>query len=174
LENYAFIISIIGLVLTIIWNAYNTYLNHKNQNRLKIQAKIPTKTRLFQENLDYVKDWTNRMEFTETIKKKGFTIYNYKIRSKDGESFDTKKMQEILFKRYKEKNDELASVCGWKEHTTTGANEYRMADLTGKVMGDTYFSYPNDLLPKRPEDIKKNLVNEVITLAKENGVRLKK
>lgn len=38
-----FVIILIGLVLSIIWNLINTYLNYKNSKRWKIESKYDAK-----------------------------------------------------------------------------------------------------------------------------------
>lgn len=171
MESITFFIAISGLILSII----NAIIQIRNHRRSKIIEKLPLKKRLFKEWFDLTKDMTNRMVFTEIKEKEDFTVYEYRIKEEDGTGFIEPAKQKILFSRYLDLNEDVYINCGFQKKDK---KEKDLADelkqkMIKKNISAEYITIPNDILPNNSEDIKSGILNSIIRLAKENGVRLK-
>ena len=169
-------LAIVGLILSFIWNSYNTYQNWKQDKKYEtIILRLTKKKRLFN-NLYYLtKDLTKRIEFTDTIEIENYTTYKFKIRDNNGADYLSNSRQKILMRRIILLRDTIYKVCGYElgyEGLGVELNEYEELNVT-KTIGLLDITYPNDALPKDFEEIKKDLLEDIILIAKENGVKIK-
>lgn len=175
LEIEVFIISVITLIGTIIWNTINTILNIRNYKKAKILSYYPTKKRLFKELYGFIKDLTERMVFTETKQENNYTTYFFKVKKRDGKGYIDPEEQNILQNRIIHYFDELNDVC---------ENKYKTVSNTPKEKLDTLFkidvqvcydsiTIPNDMIPDDLEKVKELLLKRTVKRAEENSVKLR-
>jgi len=167
-ENISLVISIIGILLAII--SLILYLLREFRYRIH-NEKIRVKKRLFREWYQGVKDLTDRMEFTDIVNKGDYTVYGYKIRKKDGSGFESNSRIKILIERIGKKHYYALSICGYKtERKLMNLAENLRSLPLNKSFNDGSFTVPTDMLPNNQEELRIELLNNVIIDARENGV----
>lgn len=158
-----------GLGLAII----NAIINYIQQKRIKTSIlKLPLKKRLFNQWYEMAKNIANQIEFTEIKTHENFTVYNFLIKKKDGSGYIDKSQQRILVRRLGEKSHATFEECGYKKKVEK-IHTLELAPLH-KTMGPFDFTHPNDQLPKDTEDLKREMLQDIIDNAKENGVKIKR
>ena len=167
-EYISLVIAVIGILLAII----NLILYYLREYRYRIHnEKIRMKKRLFREWYQDVKDLTDRMEFTDIVNKGDYTVYAYKVRKKDGSGFESNSRIKILIERIGKKTSDTLSLCGYKtERKWMNLAENLRSLPLNKSFNDGSFTVPNDMLPNNQEELRIELLNNVIINARENGV----
>lgn len=165
------LLTIIGLIGSFFWNLYNTYLNSKQNKRYKTNLRLPFKKRLFNEIYDLTKDLTKRMEVTETIEQENYTVYKFQIREKNGDDYLSSSKQKIFMKKIGLLKRDISKACGY-EGSGVKINKFEYATFKSTI-SKFDITYPYDDLPKDFEEIKKDLLEEIILMAKENGIKIK-
>ena len=166
-----FLLTIIGIFASIIWNLINTLQNYRQNKRYKtIILKLPMKKRVFNELYNFAKDFTDRMEFTEEKEHNNYRVYNFRLRNKEGSGYIDMGEQRILVKKLFYLLKTAFIVCDYKEGKGVDIHERALIKAT---MDKSYFTYPNYQLPKDHNEIKKKLLQDIIINAKENGIKIK-
>lgn len=175
LEFEIFVLSIITIVGSIIWNTINTILNIKNHRRTNIVLNIPAKKRLFKKLYELIKDLTNRMVFTGTLKGNNYVVYFFKVKTIDSKGFISSEEQRILQNRIIDCYDELNNICKIKYKTVNNTPEEKWENLYQIDVQVCYESItvPSDNVPENNEQVKVLLRERTRMRAKENGVKLK-
>lgn len=171
MDFISFFIAISGLILAIIIG-----INQIRHNRiLKILQKLPLRRRLFKEWYDLAKNIIDRMVFTEILKREHFMIYKYRIKEEDGTEFIEPAKQRILFRRYLKLREDTLINCGFqkKDKKNKDLADVRQAQMITKTFNSDCMTIPDDILPNNSEEIKIGVLNGIIRIAKENGVKLK-
>ncbi len=172
--DFLLFLTIIGLIGSIIWNSYNTYQNMKQNKKYEtIILRLPFKKRLFNELYDLTKDLTKRMEVTETIDQKNYKVYKFHIREKNGVDYLSQNKQINFIQKIGLLKRDISKVCCY-EGSGVKINKFELAKFKSTI-NKFEITYPNDDddLPKGFEEIKKVLLEEIILMAKENGVKIK-
>lgn len=164
-------LTIIGLILSIIWNLINTIFNMRQNKRTKtIILKLPMKKRLFNDLYALGKDIIERMEIMETQERENHTSYQFKIKEKDGNGYLDDNKQKFLITKFGNKQEGLYEICDYKKIKVKGV--FRAIDLR-ESLGPFDFRYPNDRLPENTNEIKKDFLRRIRIDAKDNGVKIK-
>lgn len=155
-------ISLLGIVLYVI-----------REKRYRIHnEKIRAKKRTFRDWYQNMKEFTERMEFTEEKKEDYFTVYNYILRKKEGDSIEDATKVKILLDRIKIYAADAHKLCGYDVTENLPRHPLDMKRM-GTFMNESIITYPNDLLPKDVEQIRKDLLDKIVNLGKENGLKEK-
>lgn len=166
-------LTIFGLILSMIWNLYNTILNWRQNKRYKTNIlRLSIKKRLFRDKYDLTKDLTSRMEFTETEKKDYYTVYKFKIREKNGKEYLSTGQQRISINRIGLLEKEILKECDYKG-SGVKMTDFERARIKATIEPD-FVTIPNDKLPENIEEIKTHLKEMIIERAKENGIKIKR
>lgn len=167
--DISLVLSIISIVLTIV-NLIFLIIKYK-QYRVHSE-KILVKRRLFREWYKQVKDFTDRMEFTNVREDVGYTVYFYQVKNKDGSGYLRAGQVESLLERIEQISLDVLTICGYKI-------ESKMIDLAEdirnlfirKSLSKDGFTVPNDMIPNDPEEFRTEMLNNVIINARENGIK---
>lgn len=169
-----FVIILIGLILSIIWNLINTYLNYKNSKRWKIESKYNVRKRALKDLYDYTKDFAKRLEFTDDFKEKDFTRFYYKLKKKDEEGYEEPYKVEALVKKILDSRRYAREICDYPiKPYKYDVEEHQRTLIFDKTFSIDEITIPNEMLPKTPEEIKQEFLNSIINLAKDAGFKEK-
>lgn len=91
-------------------NAILYYFQYR-RNKIHIE-KIRTKKRLFREWYERTKDLTDRMEIVDKKDISTHTVFNYKIKKKNGTDYEEPTTQFVLNVRINNVVEDIKSVCG--------------------------------------------------------------
>lgn len=184
-ELMVLFITIIGIIIgNIIWSVYNIRQNKKNRKILQIQSKFPAKKRLFKNWYVFAKNVMNKIEFTKSHKSEELTILEFRIRKKEWNGYEDLNSQKLTILRLKKFYEDAQELCGYRfinydfkevdvvpTYGTVPTIKVYGEQNPSKVFYDDCIMIPNYSLSKKPEDIKTDFLNEIIEIAKENGIK---
>lgn len=158
------ILSIINLIFLIV--KYKQYMIHSE--------KILVKRRLFRDWFQQTKGLTDRMEFMEIKDHGNYTTYSFQIKDKNSSGYLNRSQDKILIERIGKIGINLFGICGYKvEERDEDLAEHIRSLSIKKYLHEDCISVPNDMLPNNSEELKVEILNNIIITAKENGIKEK-
>lgn len=119
-----------------------------------------------------MKDLTDNMEFTEIKDLGNYTVYGYQVKDKNNSGYLSKSQVKILIKRIGKTASNVLSICGYNVVQKNEDLAETIRNLSAnKSLSENSISVPNDMLPKDPEELRNEMLNNVIIDAKENGIK---
>lgn len=171
ITEVSLIISILSLIISISWIIISIIWNLKQDKKTKLQLKLPTLKGLYQEHYTLLKDFTERMEFTDIQEKEDFTEYNYRIRNEDGSDYISEKKKKILLYRLENLHLKINIIEGFDTKDSEILQNSNIMRKIGLKIG-TNITVPHFLNLTEPDEIKKFILLEVEELAKAKGIKL--
>lgn len=112
------------------------------------------------------------MEFTEIKDLGHYTVYGYKVKDKNNSSYLSKSQVKILIERIGKIASDVLSICGYNvvQKNENLAESIRNLSVN-KSFSENSISVPNDMLPKDPEELRDEMLYNVIIDARENGIK---
>ncbi len=165
------LVSIISIVLTLV-NLIFLIMKYK-QYQVNSE-KIFVKRRLFRELYQELKNLMERMEFLQVNNYGSFFKYYFQIKDNLELTYLTQAQVESTNIRILGMASELFSLCGCKAtRTIKHLLDHPGYLSTHKSIGSNYISIPYDMLPRNTEDLKAEILNDIIVDARVNGIRKK-